>query len=225
MTHGEIIRRALEIKNITPAELSRMSAINRHTIYTIINKNQVKTNACIYKPIALALGLPESVFTDNQAITREKLDAILFSFKSGAKKENENYLLELMKKYNRTPEFVLNGLAYVSFYGQYASYDIETLLLNAYEYDYGLFRYIENLIIHGVVATRSEYHMIDCFRALDPNKQQLMSDLLSQLIESQYHLSEPESVTKNPVENEKMNQLWSSMEKEHGRPLDVQRTP
>ena len=52
-----------------------------------------------------------------------------------------------------------------------------------------------------------------------------MSDLLSQLIESQYHLSEPESVTKNPVENEKMNQLWSSMEKEHGRPLDVQRTP
>ena len=74
------------------------------------------------------------------------------------------------------------------------------------------------------------YCVFSIGRSLENNEQILKeksmnkkshSEILKELMEA----SEPESVAKNPVENERMNQLWSSMEKEHGHPLDVQRTP
>lgn len=208
MTHGEIIKRVLEVKNITPAELSRISNINRHTIYTIINKNQNRTNVNIYKPIALALDLPESVFTNSQDISSSQLDSIIFSSLTNENIDNNDmYLLGLMKKYNRTPEFILNGLKYISFYSKYSTYDINTLLINAYKYDVGLYNYLENLIKYGLVVTKTEYHIIEGFRLLDQNEQHLLYDLLTQLIGSHYFFSNNEPTTIKPVENDKIDML------------------
>lgn len=211
MTHGEIIKRALEVKNITPAELSRISTINRHTIYTIINKNQNKTNANIYKPIALALNLPEDIFVNSENLSLAKLDSILFSSLSENNSDNKDMdLLELMEKYNRTPKFILDGLKYVSFYSKYSEYDISTLLVNAYKYDVGLYNYIENLIKYGLVVTKTEYHIIEGFRLLDQNEQHLLYDVLTQLIGSHYFFSKDGSTTQKPVENDKIDMMsWT----------------
>lgn len=220
MTHGELVNKLLRFRNMTPAALSRQAGINRQTIYSIINKNQKRTNPNIYKSLAIVLNVPEYIFESSNDDNESLLEDIITS--ETLEKNNQNdhisklsnhpdtYLINLMNEYKRSPEFILNGLKYVSFYSKYSTYDINKLLQNAYYYDVGLYNYIENLIKYGLVVTKTEYHIIEGFRLLDQNEQHLLYDLLTQLIGSHYFFSKDGSTTQKPVENDKIDMMsWT----------------
>lgn len=49
-------------------------------------------------------------------------------FKDNSQKKSvpsDTYLLDLMQEYHRSPEFILDGLKYISIYNRYATYDIK----------------------------------------------------------------------------------------------------
>ena len=188
MTHGELVNKLLRFRNMTPAALSRQAGINRQTVYSIINKNQKRTSSSIYKSFAIVLKVPEYIFessNEENAILLEEWFENEPLFKDNSQKKSvpsDTYLLDLMQEYHRSPEFILNGLKYISIYNRYASYDINKLLQNAYHYDKGLFNYLDSLIRYGLCVTKSEYHIIENLRSLDPDKQQIICTLIEQLM-------------------------------------------
>ena len=220
MTHGRLVKKLLQYRDMTPAELSRQTGVKVQTIYSIINKNQKRTGSNVYKSLAIALNVPEYIFESSNEDNEKLLEDLLGNesmfvnnldnFTVKEPKDSDTYLLDLMKEYKRCPEFILNGLKYVSFYSKYSKYDINTLLVNAYKYDVGLYNYIENLIKYGLVVTKTEYHIIEGFRLLDQNEQHLLYDLLTQLIGSHYFFSKDGSTTQKPVENDKIDMMsWT----------------
>lgn len=220
MTHGRLVKKLLQYRNMTPAELSRQTGVKVQTIYSIINKNQKRTGSNVYKSLAIALNVPEYIFESSNEDNEKLLEDLLGNesmfvnnldnFAVKEPKDSDTYLLDLMKEYKRSPEFILNGLKYVSFYSKYSTYDINKLLQNAYYYDVGLYNYIENLIKYGLVVTKTEYHIIEGFRLLDQNEQHLLYDLLTQLIGSHYFFSKDGSTTQKPVENDKIDMMsWT----------------
>lgn len=188
MTHGELVNKLLRFRNMTPAALSRQAGINRQTVYSIINKNQKRTSSSIYKSFAIVLKVPEYIFESSNEENAKLLEEWFENeplFKDNSQKKSvpsDTYLLDLMQEYHRGPEFILNGLKYISIYNRYASYDINKLLQNAYHYDKGLFNYLDSLIRYGLCVTKSEYHIIENLRSLDPDKQQIICTLIEQLM-------------------------------------------
>lgn len=188
MTLGELTKKLLQFRNMTAAELSRRTGIKVQTIYSILNKNQKRTNPGVYKLFAIALDVPEYIFessNEENAILLEELFKNEPLFKDNSQKKSvpsDTYLLDLMQEYHRSPEFILDGLKYISIYNRYASYDINKLLQNAYHYDKGLFNYLDSLIRYGLCVTKSEYHIIENLRSLDPDKQQTICTLIEQLM-------------------------------------------
>lgn len=188
MTHGELVNKLLRFRNMTPAALSRQAGINRQTVYSIINKNQKRTSSSIYKSFAIALDVPEYIFESSNEENAKLLEEWFENeplFKDNSQKKSvpsDTYLLDLMQEYHRSPEFILDGLKYISIYNRYATYDINKLLQNAYHYDKGLFNYLDSLIKYGICVTKSEYHIIENLRSLDPDKQQTICTLIEQLM-------------------------------------------
>lgn len=126
-----------------------------------------------------------SVGIEENAILLEELFKNEPLFKDNSQKKSvpsDTYLLDLMQEYHRSPEFILDGLKYISIYNRYATYDIKKLLQNAYHYDKGLFNYLDSLIRYGLCVTKSEYHIIENLRSLDPDKQQTICTLIEQLM-------------------------------------------
>ena len=126
-----------------------------------------------------------SVGIEENAILLEELFKNEPLFKDNSQKKSvpsDTYLLDLMQEYHRSPEFILDGLKYISIYNRYATYDIKKLLQNAYHYDKGLFNYLDSLIRYGLCVTKSEYHIIENLRSLDPDKQQTICTLIHQLM-------------------------------------------
>lgn len=139
-------KEVIAIPNMTAAELSRRTGIKVQTIYSILNKNQKRTNPGVYKLFAIALDVPEYIFESSNEENEKLLEEWFENeplFKDNSQKKSvpsDTYLLDLMQEYHRSPEFILDGLKYISIYNRYATYDIKKLLQNAYHYDKGLFR-------------------------------------------------------------------------------------
>lgn len=205
MTHGELVNKLLRFRNMSPATLSRQAGINRQTVYSIINKNQKRTSSSIYKSFAIVLKVPEYIFESSNEENEKLLEEWFENeplFKDNSQKKSvpsDTYLLDLMQEYHRSPEFILDGLKYISIYNRYATYDINKLLQNAYHYDKGLFNYLDSLIRYGLCVTKSEYHIIEKLRSLDLDKQQTICTLIEQLMSVSGELNN--NYPAKPIEN------------------------
>lgn len=91
MTLGELTKKLLQFRNMTAAELSRRTGIKVQTIYSILNKNQKRTNPGVYKLFAIALDVPEYIFessNEENAILLEELFKNEPLFKDNSQKKS-----------------------------------------------------------------------------------------------------------------------------------------
>lgn len=211
MTHSEIIKLVLNLRGMTVTQLSEKSGINRHTIYTIINRQQKKTSSKIYIPIAEALKIPESFFTNPETTSEDILHFIapritsrqVISDKSdldrtsarNIERSSPKYLSELMTDRGVTVDAIFEVMKCTGFYSVFSFTELVDMIEKDERKDPRLFNFVENYLLSGIIATQDELTMLDKYRLLDSTERDYINSIIQNFLDVRNYINEKKLTT------------------------------